>query len=269
MRFLILLSLLLLSPLCQAATIIFDFEGVIIEKNDHLSIMWDIGPLNFLGGYNPLALSDHFFDLLHSINPIHPLPSFSHNGKKMPHIMVEWLAGHHSCHSMRTQIKNKLKQRKKDFNAFGHKRALTAIIDYTFTPTRLAKSFKVMSKTFKLIQGLAKNNHTLCLLTNFDKETFAHVRKDPKINKILNHFHYIIVSGEVQLVKPDPAIFHYCFNQCNIDPDLDLTVYLDDTLEHINSAKTLNKKNLHCFHFTNKQFSALLKKLQKLNIAYL
>lgn len=246
----------------QPATFIFDLDGVLITQKSTLSKFWNIGPLNLLGLFNPIKLDKYFFELLSSISPLHTVPPIHYQGKPIPHIMVEWQAGHHTCQTMIERISDALHQ--KPFRHKKSRKALQAIANFLFTPHRFGRSFKVVPEGISLLEKAINAAHTLCLLTNFDKETFAYLKDHSPLGYIFEYFDYIIVSGEIQLVKPDPAIFHYCFNHCNIDPDTEPTFYFDDSLENITSAKKLNKKNLFCFYFSPKKYTHILKELRLL-----
>jgi putative hydrolase of the HAD superfamily len=56
-------------------------------------------------------------------------------------------------------------------------------------------------------------------------------------------FKEFYLSYEINLRKPDQDIFQFVLQQNNLDPEE--TLFIDDTLEHINSAKTLNINTWH------------------------
>ena len=61
-----------------------------------------------------------------------------------------------------------------------------------------------------------------------------------------NSFKDIIVSGEEKLIKPDPKIFELATTRFKIKPKE--TLFIDDNLNNINSAK---KMNFITHHFKN------------------
>lgn len=79
-------------------------------------------------------------------------------------------------------------------------------------------------------------------LTNFAAETFAITRRS---RLFLNDFEGIVVSGEVGLTKPDPAIFQLLFRQHQVEPAK--AVFIDDSAANIATAQALG---LHTVHFT-------------------
>jgi 2-haloacid dehalogenase len=62
--------------------------------------------------------------------------------------------------------------------------------------------------TVALLEGLAARGVPLYAITNWAVETFALVRHDPAY-AFLDLFRQIFVSGELKLIKPEPAIFRH------------------------------------------------------------
>jgi putative hydrolase of the HAD superfamily len=58
-------------------------------------------------------------------------------------------------------------------------------------------------------------------------------------------FDVVIVSCEVGLCKPDPAIYRTCIEQLGVPPAL--TLFVDDRMENLDGAEAVG---LRTFHFT-------------------
>jgi 2-haloacid dehalogenase len=61
----------------------------------------------------------------------------------------------------------------------------------------------------------------------------------------LRWFRGILVSGEVQLIKPDPRIFALLIERFAVEPER--TVYIDDVEANVAAARPFG---IHAIHFT-------------------
>ena len=53
----------------------------------------------------------------------------------------------------------------------------------------------------------------------------------------LNDFSPILISGNLGIMKPDPAIFHQALTACGVEPCE--CVFIDDTFANIQAAKRI------------------------------
>lgn len=91
-----------------------------------------------------------------------------------------------------------------------------------------------MQETVDLLRELVEAGHPVCALTNWSAETFPIARaRFP----FLAWFAQIVVSGEVGLTKPDPAIFRLAIQRCGLEPAD--TLFIDDHAPNIATAQTL------------------------------
>jgi putative hydrolase of the HAD superfamily len=86
-------------------------------------------------------------------------------------------------------------------------------------------------QTVPVISAL-KHNKTVGLVSNFDHP--PHVRRFLSGNGLGNCFDTVIISGEVGVKKPDPAIFSFGLEQTGLAPDN--VVYVGDTHEDVAGA---------------------------------
>lgn len=112
----------------------------------------------------------------------------------------------------------------------------------------IPESVEILSKLYN------DKKYRLYGLTNWSRETFPIARaRFP----FLNFFEGIIVSGEVNMAKPDPQIFKLLFDKFSIIPQK--SVYIDDSWINIKTAQTLG---MHSIHFKDsKTFKLELSKL--------
>jgi 2-haloacid dehalogenase len=98
--------------------------------------------------------------------------------------------------------------------------------------------------TVALLEELDARNVPLFALTNWSVETFALVRPDPAY-AFLDRFREIFVSGELRLIKPDPAIYRHALEA--IGGPAGECLFIDDSLKNVAAAAEIG---LHAHHFT-------------------
>ena len=72
-------------------------------------------------------------------------------------------------------------------------------------------------------------------LTNFSAEKWPEFCREYGFT---DHFEGVVVSGEENLIKPDPRIYQIAVSRFNLDPER--TVYVDDRLENVLAAEQLD-----------------------------
>jgi len=98
--------------------------------------------------------------------------------------------------------------------------------------------------TVEILQNLERlNEHKLYALTNWSAELFPYARKQ---YHFLNGFRGILVSGEENLKKPDPAIYQLILERYEIKAEE--SIFIDDNLRNIQAA---DKMGIHAVHFTS------------------
>lgn len=90
--------------------------------------------------------------------------------------------------------------------------------------------------TVELLARLDAAGVPLYALTNWSVETFALVRPDPAY-AFLDRFRTIFVSGELGMVKPDPAIFRHALEAIGAPPERCL--FIDDSAKNVAAAAGL------------------------------
>ena len=92
----------------------------------------------------------------------------------------------------------------------------------------------VIPETVKILHRLKATGYRLYGFTNWSAEKFSLVRHR---YEVFNLFENILVSGEVKLVKPDPAIFRLLLQKIHLQPEECLLI--DDSLQNIEAAQKL------------------------------
>ncbi|WP_420455986.1 HAD family hydrolase [Rubrivirga sp.] len=88
--------------------------------------------------------------------------------------------------------------------------------------------------TVEVLRELRDAGVPLYALTNWSAETFPIARER---FAFLGWFRGIVVSGEVEMAKPDPGIFHHLADDFGLDPSD--TVFIDDSPANVESARAL------------------------------
>jgi len=110
--------------------------------------------------------------------------------------------------------------------------------------------------TVEILYELKQAGYPLYGLSNWSAETYPRIRSQ---YDFFNLFDQIILSGEVKLIKPDPAIFKLTLEK--IQRAAHECLLIDDSEANINSAKTIGVATI-CF----KSPEHLKKELQQLNL---
>ena len=96
-----------------------------------------------------------------------------------------------------------------------------------------------------LLETLDAAGIPLYALTNWSAETFPYARAN---FPLLGRFRDILVSGEIGLIKPDPAFYHLMFDRIARDlPDLqpEELVFIDDVEHNVQAARALGWHGIH------------------------
>ena len=89
-------------------------------------------------------------------------------------------------------------------------------------------------ETVEILAALRATGIRLLALTNWSAETFPFA---PPRYPFLGWFEAVIVSGEVELAKPDPAIFQLLVDRHGLEPAR--TVLIDDSVANVEAANAL------------------------------
>ncbi|MGB8468028.1 MAG: hypothetical protein WCE21_03400 [Candidatus Babeliales bacterium] len=242
-----------------------DLGGVCLDRSS-LKACYAIGPTQFFGFYNPFNLDNQLFAFLHAIAPRQPeTPMAYYQGAIMPQLMCEFMVGDKTSMEIRTAIAQAIKKHKKIFSTKHERQLVQTIADFIFNPKSLAQVMTLNHKTINILKHLHKKTdaagnrmHAIYILSNWDAESFPFVQE--KFPRLFKYVDGIIISGVAHCMKPDSAIFSYAFEQFDVNPDSQLTIFIDDQEENINAAQQLQKKQLKPILFKN---SSSLKKTLK------
>ncbi len=97
-----------------------------------------------------------------------------------------------------------------------------------------------IEENLKLLPKLKEKGYKLYILSNFHKEAFLEIEKKCEFKK---YFDGKIVSYDVKLLKPEKEIYEGLLKKYNLNPEE--TLFIDDTLVNIESAKKLGILTIH------------------------
>jgi len=88
--------------------------------------------------------------------------------------------------------------------------------------------------TVDVLRDVRATDVRLLALSNWSSETFPYaLERFP----FLSWFDAIVISGDVGLKKPDPAIFRHVVEELELDPST--TVFVDDSAANVETARSL------------------------------
>jgi HAD superfamily hydrolase (TIGR01509 family) len=86
--------------------------------------------------------------------------------------------------------------------------------------------------TIRLVEDLVRVGVHLYLLSNMPASTFEYLSKR---HAFFSHFRYLVISGQILLIKPDPAIFEHLVEKTGIVPAE--SVFIDDLPKNVAAAR--------------------------------
>ena len=101
-------------------------------------------------------------------------------------------------------------------------------------------SLTPLPDSIALLDELAERGVPLYGLSNMSAPMFALLKSR---HRHWDRFRGIVVSGEIGMVKPDPEIFHHLAQRYDLIPAE--TVFIDDHLPNIESARRLGFRTIH------------------------
>jgi len=257
----------------QIANIIWDLDGVLTTPSS-LGYMGIIQPWKYMGGFSPFGIEDFVYDFLDTVEiRTAETPLAVYRTRLLPKIMCDWLAGTITAQQVRFKVQAKLTERARSIDSQQKVKLIKAITDFMFTPELLASvmrpikdSIKLFKKCLQKVDAAGNRVNKLFILSNWDSESFSYLVKEPELCQIFQSADGVIISGDVHLIKPDPAIFHYAFKEWNIDPHTQLTLFIDDTWANILAAKRLNMRYLVPLHCKKEKISDIEKRLAQYGV---
>ena len=97
-----------------------------------------------------------------------------------------------------------------------------------------------IEESVEILQALKERGTPLYAITNFSTEKFILTQRR---FEFFDLFAGIVVSGDVQLIKPDPAIYLRLLNDYNLSAEA--CVFIDDSLVNTHGAEAVGMQTIH------------------------
>ncbi len=123
---------------------------------------------------------------------------------------------------------------------FGRRTGLTTQQMRTLFATA-NESLHPIPGTIQLVEDLAAAGVPLFLLSNMPVSTYEYLVKK---HAFFAHFRQLVISGAIQLIKPDPAIYKHLVEKTGIVPAE--SVFIDDVTKNVVAARECG---LHAIQF--------------------
>lgn len=242
-------SLLISSVTLSGANIIFDVGGVLLDMKLK-SIIKEVGVRKFLKYiitfHNPFKIRKKLFSTLSKIKASeNKFCAYDAKGNKLPNIMCDWMKYDKKYDDeIITQIKKPSRKSPVFFSNNAERELILRLIKVIFSPRSVARSARLYQESLQFIKECKRQGHTIFILSNFNAQSFQFIKK--KFPELFNLFDEdkIIISGNIGLIKPDPAIYKYILEKHNLNPHNCL--FFDDQVININAAKKIGIYGAHC-----------------------
>ena len=236
----------------QTTTLLFDLGGVLFKAS----------PWQYAQAMNLSAIVSHvtldwkipstkriftFIDELGFPAPEGFIRTRSTKGIELPLALCLYQAGYISRDDILKRADEVVPRLCKEnfFVSEREERVLRDALSVAINPELNTQVNRLVTETFTLLKELrATNNYKLIAVSNWDRWSFA--QQKAKFPEVFELFDDLIISGEIGLIKPHPAIFNHVLEKHGLLKEECL--FIDDQLENIEAAERLAIPSVH---FTN------------------
>lgn len=230
----------------QIKNIIFDLDGVLFTTNKFI-FSWQIGPARLINycahKQNPLHIPARFYAFLNDIEPTTPFQYIPTDpqGNQIPQIMIEWFTGKRSSWEILSVIDENLK---KELPGYSRTELylFKGIAQAIFNPNFYIHTKRPLQASIRFAKKCKRKGYKLFILSNWDTISFHALRA--QYQPFFALFDDIIISANVGLAKPNPAIYEYVLLHYQLDPAECL--FIDDQANNVYMAQQCG---IHAIHF--------------------
>lgn len=216
--------------------IIFDMNGVLVDNaSPHKILGLKKVILYALLHMNPLTLKKtiktKLYQFLSLLEPrkADEVNACDEQGNQLPQIMCDWMKGIRSPAELLQAVDQGVASQPDTLET-----SLVAdIARMVFTPEHMVKTQVFVPEALDFVRELKEQGHNVYILSNFPPESF-HIMQEENPD-IFSLFDGIIISGDVGLIKPDPAIYEYILKTFNLKRDN--AFFIDDQPVNIQVAQ--------------------------------
>lgn len=193
-------------------------------------------------GNNPARVAkiikSRFFQLLNEIEPVdttEPCPRHGESNEPLPMLMRSWMSGHISSADAIKRVNEFIYAHPEKFANKAEEKLIHAITRITFKPSVLAYTLKLNTKMTDFARLCKKDGHKIYILSNFDSESFALLRR--KYSEFFSMFDGVFISGNAQCIKPEEEIYTKFLSK--FDLQADECLFIDDRPENVEAARNV------------------------------
>jgi FMN phosphatase YigB (HAD superfamily) len=185
-----------------------------------------------LGGIN--GIKKEYYNLLSTISAESTNPIYYKN-QKMPLIMADWQSGLKAPQEIKQLVDNVITNSK---FSIAEKHLFYGISNIMFIPENLVYSQTLILPMAKLLKKFKEAGYRVCILSNWDEDSFACVYK--KYPKLFDLCDEVFISGKEKVAKPNPEFYKKLLDKCNLNPTE--CIFIDDQPHNIATARELRFK---------------------------
>ena len=169
-------------------------------------------------------------------------------GKLLPVVINLYQAGLVTVDQIRAKVQEMLPTfRESFFRGAYEEQVLLNALEMAIDPKIQVDTMYEMPETVEIIKELRDQGYRIVALSNFEKVAFTQLMA--KFPDIFNLFDKIYLSADLQMLKPNPAIYLYVKQQEGLQ-DRNKFFFVDDQQENIDAAEAKDI-NIPAFLFTD------------------
>jgi FMN phosphatase YigB (HAD superfamily) len=245
----LLINIALCCSFIAAESFILDLGGVLVDTNKRASFrhmgMMNIAQYSFHLKMNPRYIGDQikmiFFTILDKTAELYNLDNsalhhaYDEKGDILPYLMRAWLQGLMTTTEIRIVLKEAIALHPEWFTHKAEQRITENLIAMVFTPEHFAATRKIYPAGIAFIKKCKRLGHQVYALSNWDCESFELLKK--KHPQLFDLFDGIIISGDVNALKPHATIYEALLTRYNLNPEH--CWFIDDQKENVHAAQQL------------------------------
>lgn len=221
-----------------SANLVFDLGGVLVDTSTYEAIS-QIGIFDLIRyAKNPRGLFFSYFDSVVPRTIQNYIPLDEH-GNQLPQIMCDWLSGAKTSRELLDIVNESLEKNKTLSDV--EKRIVSRFSQMIFLNAEFIKTKRVSTGGWRFIKRCKKKGHKVFILSNWDDSwsLMKQMHAD-----FFNLFDGIIISAEVNMLKPNPAIYRLLLEKYKLNPAD--TVMIDDQAINLKAAQEVGMHAIFC-----------------------
>ena len=227
----------------QEISVIFDLNGVLVKNGGETRILGvsKFIPYALMYGFScKKRLKQSMFDFYESIEARTPGQALAcdQDGIILPQLMCEWMRGTQTPATILAKVKAESLTRAPGLEID----LITAIAHMIFTPELFIQTQHPIDEAFDFVRELKERGYKTYVLSNFDSQSFRLLAKEH--SELFSLFDGIVISGDVKLLKPEPAIYEHILQVHGIDRSK--AFFIDDQMVNVQGARNVGISSVLC-----------------------